>query len=134
MATIYKYNDYEYRDESDEFTTEEVKQQLVQYFPELAQAKAESSKDGEGNTVVTFVKRAGTKGMGLDPKEVFARTCPCIFLPTLKLNGRRYRARLHLIQRFLLHCDKQDYLYGRVVYRFWCGLLLLIVLVDDVAA
>ena len=62
MATIYKYNDYEYRDESGEFTTEEVKQQLVQYFPELAQAKAEKSTDGEGNTVITFVKRAGTKG------------------------------------------------------------------------
>lgn len=62
MATIYKYNDYEYRDEAGEFTTTDVKTQLTQYFPELANAKAEESTDSEGNTVVTFVKRAGTKG------------------------------------------------------------------------
>ncbi|MBN2389918.1 MAG: hypothetical protein JXR84_04300 [Anaerolineae bacterium] len=61
MATVYKYQDYEYRDEAGEFTTEEVRKQLTQYFPELAQATAETKKVGD-DTVVTFVKRAGTKG------------------------------------------------------------------------
>lgn len=62
MATIYKYNDYEYQDEDGTLTADEVKQQLTQYFPELARATAETSTDAAGNTVVTFVKRAGTKG------------------------------------------------------------------------
>ncbi|HNT74358.1 MAG TPA: hypothetical protein PKH77_04970 [Anaerolineae bacterium] len=58
---IYKYNDYEYKDEAGEFTTEEVKRQLTQYFPEIANCTVEEKKSGE-DTVVTFVKRAGTKG------------------------------------------------------------------------
>jgi PRTRC genetic system protein C len=62
MATIYRYNDYEYRDEDGAFTTDEVKKQLTQYYPELANAKAETSAEGE-DTVITFVKRAGTKGV-----------------------------------------------------------------------
>lgn len=65
MATVYKYQDYEYRDEVGEFTAEEVKKQLTQYFPELAQATTDTKKVGE-DTVVTFVKRAGTKGCGDD--------------------------------------------------------------------
>ena len=63
MPTIYKYNDYEYTDTAGEFTTEEVRQQLTQYFPELANATAKESTDDEGNAVIEFVKRAGTKGL-----------------------------------------------------------------------
>lgn len=62
-VTTYKYGDYEYKDEAGELTTEEVKQQLTQYFPELAAATAEEKTDDDGNKVVTFVKRAGTKGL-----------------------------------------------------------------------
>jgi PRTRC genetic system protein C len=63
MVTVYKYVDYEYKDEAGELSTEEVKQQLTQYFPELAAATAEEKTDADGNKVVTFVKRAGTKGL-----------------------------------------------------------------------
>ena len=64
MATIYTYRqgNYEFRDEHGDFTAEDVKQQLVQYFPELANATTEKSET-DGDTVVTFVKRAGTKGL-----------------------------------------------------------------------
>jgi PRTRC genetic system protein C len=62
MATTYKYNDYEYVDADDEFTVDAVRKELVQYFPELANAKAEESEDDDGNKMVTFVKRASTKG------------------------------------------------------------------------
>ncbi|MBN2003952.1 MAG: hypothetical protein JXA21_11410 [Anaerolineae bacterium] len=64
MATVYKYQDYTYRDEAGEFTAEDVKSQLRQYFPELANATAESKTLENGDTQVTFVKRAGTKGDG----------------------------------------------------------------------
>lgn len=64
MATVYKYQDYTYRDETGEFTSEDVKSQLRQYFPELANATAETKKLENGDTQVTFVKRAGTKGDG----------------------------------------------------------------------
>jgi hypothetical protein len=60
---IYKYNDYEYKDEAGEFTTADVKQQLTQYFPEIANCVTEEKQQG-ADTVVTFVKRAGTKGQG----------------------------------------------------------------------
>jgi PRTRC genetic system protein C len=62
MARIYKYEDYEYTDENEEFTTEDVKSQLQQYFPELANATAEEKALDNGDTEITFVKKAGTKG------------------------------------------------------------------------
>lgn len=64
MATIYRYaqGNYEFRDENNEFTVEDVKRQLTQYFPELANATTETSQAG-ADTVVTFVKKAGTKGL-----------------------------------------------------------------------
>jgi PRTRC genetic system protein C len=62
MARIYKYEDYEYVDEDEEFTAADVKAQLQQYFPELANATAEEKDLGNGDTEITFVKKAGTKG------------------------------------------------------------------------
>jgi PRTRC genetic system protein C len=62
MARIYRYEDYEYTDENEEFTTEDVKAQLQQYFPELANATAEEKELDSGDTEITFVKKAGTKG------------------------------------------------------------------------
>jgi len=73
---IYKYNDYEYKDEAGEFTTEEVKRQLTQYFPEIANCTVEEKQSGE-DTVVTFVKRAGTKGAAwLHPAQAVRREPP----------------------------------------------------------
>jgi PRTRC genetic system protein C len=74
MATIYKYphGDYEYRDEEDELTTQQMQDHLRQYFPELANASVEESEDDEGNKVVTFVKRAGTKGALVSRANVLA--------------------------------------------------------------
>lgn len=71
MATIYKYpgGNYEFTDEDDQLTIDEVREQLTQYFPELAQADADEATDDEGNRVVTFVKRAGTKGATPDRVE-----------------------------------------------------------------
>jgi PRTRC genetic system protein C len=64
MATIYKYpaGNYEFRDDDDQFTTEQVQQQLTQYFPELANATTDEKELENGTREVTFVKRAGTKG------------------------------------------------------------------------
>jgi len=61
MATKYKYQDYEYVDENDELTVEEVRRQLTPHFAEVAAATVKKSKDGDLN-VVTFVKKATTKG------------------------------------------------------------------------
>ncbi|MBD3309568.1 hypothetical protein GF348_24525 [candidate division KSB3 bacterium] len=76
MATLYKYphGDYEYLDEGDEFTTEQMKAHLAQYFPELANASVEESED-DGVHVVTFVKRAGTKGALASRANVLAALC-----------------------------------------------------------
>jgi len=63
MATIYKYGEYEFNDADDQFTAEDVKRQLTAYYPELANATTEDSTNADGVKIVTFVKRAGTKGM-----------------------------------------------------------------------
>jgi len=47
----------------DGMTQEQVKAQMARFFPELADPKIESKKDGD-KTEWVFSKKAGTKGRG----------------------------------------------------------------------
>lgn len=49
-------------DPGPEFSNDEVKKHLAQYFPELAQATWDEKEQDDGTVEVTFAKRAGTKG------------------------------------------------------------------------
>lgn len=62
MARIFKYGDQTWADPGAEFTTEDVKAQLTQFFPELARATAKERALPDGTTEIEFVKNAGTKG------------------------------------------------------------------------
>lgn len=59
---IYKYQEWEFEDTDDEYTVKEVQRQAQQWFPELAKATTKTGKNAAGIEVITFVKRAGTKG------------------------------------------------------------------------
>jgi len=63
MARIFKYQDQTWEDPGENFSNEDVKKHLTQFFPELAQASIETKDMDGGVTEVRFVKRAGTKGV-----------------------------------------------------------------------
>lgn len=62
MARIFKYQEQTWEDPGENFSNEDVKKHLTQFFPELAQASIETKKLDDGQEEVRFVKRAGTKG------------------------------------------------------------------------
>lgn len=70
MKRIFRYGDQEFPDPGSSFTNEMVRQQLVTYFPELAQATSEI-EEKDGTQFVTFRKQAGRKG--LSPNDIIAR-------------------------------------------------------------
>lgn len=51
------------QDPGPEYSIDDVREALAQYFPELAQATHTSEDREDGTVAVTFAKRAGTKGM-----------------------------------------------------------------------
>lgn len=59
---VFKYGDQTWADPGDEFSNEDVRAQLTQFFPELARATARETKLPDGTTQIEFVKNAGTKG------------------------------------------------------------------------
>ena len=61
MARIFVYDGREFPDPDAKLSVEEVRRQLADFFPELANAETRESRRGE-DTVYTFVKRIGTKG------------------------------------------------------------------------
>ena len=62
MARIFLYDGREFPDPDPQLSVEEVRQQLSVFFPELSNADTREERRGE-NTVYTFSKRIGTKGV-----------------------------------------------------------------------
>jgi PRTRC genetic system protein C len=61
MARFFIYDGREFPDPDPKLSIEEVKRQLAEFFPELANADARQDKRGD-DTVITLAKRIGTKG------------------------------------------------------------------------
>lgn len=58
---IFVIDGREYQDPDPKMTIDDVRQSYITYFPELANAEANTSKRGQDD-VTTFTKRVGTKG------------------------------------------------------------------------
>ena len=69
MARIFVYDGREFPDPDPKLPMEEVRKQLAEFLPELANADTREEKRGE-DTAYTFSKRIGTKGRR--PPEVVA--------------------------------------------------------------
>ncbi|MGD9894806.1 MAG: PRTRC system protein C [Dehalococcoidia bacterium] len=61
MARLFVYDGREFPDPDPTLSVENVRRQLAEFFPELANADARQETRGE-DTVITFAKRIGTKG------------------------------------------------------------------------
>lgn len=61
MARVFVYEGQEYPDPDPAMNTEEVRQQMANFFPELFNAQTNTVKRGDDD-VITFTKRVGTKG------------------------------------------------------------------------
>jgi PRTRC genetic system protein C len=61
MARLFVYEGKEYPDPDPTMSTDEVRQSLANFFPELANAEMKTSKRGEDD-IFTMAKRVGTKG------------------------------------------------------------------------
>jgi len=58
---VFVYNNREFPDPDPNMTPDEVRQSMVHFFPELANAETKESKRGEDD-IFEFQKRVGTKG------------------------------------------------------------------------
>jgi PRTRC genetic system protein C len=61
MARMFIYDGREFPDPDPQLPVDEVRKQLAEFFPELANADTRQEQRGE-DTVVSFTKRIGTKG------------------------------------------------------------------------
>ena len=61
MARVFVYDGREFPDPDPNMSADEVRQQMTNFFPELANAEIKESKRGEDD-IVEFKKRVGTKG------------------------------------------------------------------------
>jgi PRTRC genetic system protein C len=59
---IFAYGDHRFDDPGAQYTTEQVRQHLVQYFPELAHATAEEKTLPDGTVEVAFRRQVARKG------------------------------------------------------------------------
>ena len=69
MARIFQYDGREFPDPDPRLSVEEVRQQLSEFFPELANAETREEKRGD-DTIYTLTKRIGTKGRRRRPDLV----------------------------------------------------------------
>ena len=69
MARIFRYDGREFPDPDPRMPVEDVRKQLGEFFPELANADTREEKRGD-DTIYTFTKRIGTKGRRRPPDLV----------------------------------------------------------------
>lgn len=69
MTRTFVYDGREFPDPDSKLSVEDVRKQLAEFFPELANAETREEKRGE-DSVYTFSKRIGTKGQGAVPDVV----------------------------------------------------------------
>ena len=58
---VFVYDNREFPDPDPNMSTEEVRQTMTSFFPELANADTQQSKRGDDD-IIEFKKRVGTKG------------------------------------------------------------------------
>ncbi len=58
---VFVYDGREFPDPDPKMSTEEVRQSMTSFFPELANAESKQSKRGEDD-IIEFKRRVGTKG------------------------------------------------------------------------
>ncbi|KKN37274.1 hypothetical protein LCGC14_0765120 [marine sediment metagenome] len=58
---VFVYDDREFPDPDPTMSIEQVRQSMVHFFPELANAQTKESKRGEDD-IIEFIKRVGVKG------------------------------------------------------------------------
>ena len=58
---VFVYDDREFPDPDPKMSVDEVRQSMVHFFPELANADTKQSKRGEDD-IIEFTRRVGTKG------------------------------------------------------------------------
>lgn len=61
---VFIYGDHRFDDPGAQYTTEQVRQHLVQYFPEMAHATVEEKTLPDGTVEVAFRKQVARKGSG----------------------------------------------------------------------
>ncbi len=61
---VFIYGDHRFEDPGGEYTVEQIRQHLVQYFPEMAHATVEEKTLPDGTVEVTFRKQVARKGSG----------------------------------------------------------------------
>jgi len=61
MARVFVYDGREFPDPDPNMSTDEVRQSMTSFFPELANAETKQSKRDEDD-IIEFQKRVGTKG------------------------------------------------------------------------
>jgi PRTRC genetic system protein C len=59
---VFRYADHTFDDPGADYSVEQVRQALLPYFPELAQATAEERPLADGTLQITFRKQVTTKG------------------------------------------------------------------------
>ena len=69
MTRTFIYDGREFPDPDPKLSAEEVRKQLTEFFPELANAETREEKRGE-DAVYVFTKRIGTKGQPSVPDVV----------------------------------------------------------------
>ena len=69
MARVFVYDAREFPDPDPKLSVEDVRRQLLAFFPELANAETREETRGE-DSVYTFSKRIGTKGRRRHPNVV----------------------------------------------------------------
>jgi len=58
---VFVYDDREFPDPDPNMSTDEVRQSMTNFFPELANAETKQSKRGEDD-IIEFTRRVGVKG------------------------------------------------------------------------
>ena len=71
---IFRYGQHEIPDPGPQFTSEQVRQQLTGYFPELAQCQTEERPLDDGRIEITFRKQVTTKGAEGDNADIARQT------------------------------------------------------------
>uniref|UniRef100_A0A6M3KQU2 Putative ubiquitin-superfamily protein n=1 Tax=viral metagenome TaxID=1070528 RepID=A0A6M3KQU2_9ZZZZ len=61
MARLFVVEGKEYPDPDPAMTVDDVRQQMAAFFPELSNAETKQ-ENKDGNTLIRFKKRVGTKG------------------------------------------------------------------------
>ncbi len=61
MVRVFVYDGREFPDPDSNMSIDEVRQSMINFFPELANAETKQSKRDEDD-IIEFQKRVGTKG------------------------------------------------------------------------